>query len=608
MAVGRSRRLIGMAAAAYWRGGIVLRQCWQYPGRGCSAFVAIGNAVAYSTRRVPPPNPAPYYAPRQCYSRDTTRRSSTTRLRTRPLVLAPVHQYSSGRPAPQRLLPERAGLDPYAWPTPRCSAPPNNLRAERPVGNAYLSIVRRGSGGRPSARTNFKRLPQLVDAATELFYYPRFSCDQPHPWRNASASASATVLITVSRISRDSPPSSIASSSDTTCRTSAKLQKLLKQLATLILSAAPFHPSDRLIVADGRGFLRTNWISRANTQARSEREVKVGRLNATTASQLTSGSAADGDHPAAARCHGTGRAHEQARANEWPRKVVDLFLNGCRDRQNKHASANFAEADAVVLTCASTTSSSSSRNRLAIGKFSGAFHWPSIGASSAVAVRRRAADPLPEPASDRQCACWAMRKNCHVSGCGALALVRQTPSWRCSRIDQHRLPDGCGTLQCDIVPDTQLNLHGPSTENGSSASIVTTHGEIDVANDLLLEGSSGMYSHCWMSRALRRSSAPCRTRARAPRPPARARRARLPNLDDERRLDTRNRASARVRNPAAQHQRALSAPFWSEQHRCPAGRRCVRASGKRWGPCKPVSSCAASGTSSRRTRRVLFRR
>src|SRR6185437_6415023 len=43
---------------------------------------------------------------------------------------------------------------------------------------------------------------------------------------------------------------------------------------------------------------------------------------------------------------------------------------------------------------------------------------------------------------------------------------------------------------------------GPSTRNGSSASIVTTHGEIDVANDLLLNGPSGMYSHCWMSRAL----------------------------------------------------------------------------------------------------------
>src|SRR5690242_6276215 len=43
---------------------------------------------------------------------------------------------------------------------------------------------------------------------------------------------------------------------------------------------------------------------------------------------------------------------------------------------------------------------------------------------------------------------------------------------------------------------------GPSTRNGSSASIVTTHGEIDVAKDLLLKGPSGMYSHCWMSRAL----------------------------------------------------------------------------------------------------------
>src|SRR5512142_382795 len=43
---------------------------------------------------------------------------------------------------------------------------------------------------------------------------------------------------------------------------------------------------------------------------------------------------------------------------------------------------------------------------------------------------------------------------------------------------------------------------GPSTRNGSSASIVTTHGEIDVANVLLLKGPSGMYSHCWRSRAL----------------------------------------------------------------------------------------------------------
>src|SRR6185437_3275426 len=36
----------------------------------------------------------------------------------------------------------------------------------------------------------------------------------------------------------------------------------------------------------------------------------------------------------------------------------------------------------------------------------------------------------------------------------------------------------------------------------SSASIVTTHGEIDVANVLLLNGPRGMYSHCWRSRAL----------------------------------------------------------------------------------------------------------
>ena len=57
----------------YWRGGV-----W-WPAAAAAAvvgtaaalvaapFVAIGNAVAYSTY-VPPPNPAPYYAPQQYYA------------------------------------------------------------------------------------------------------------------------------------------------------------------------------------------------------------------------------------------------------------------------------------------------------------------------------------------------------------------------------------------------------------------------------------------------------------------------------------------------------------------------------------------------------------
>ena len=45
-------------------------------------------------------------------------------------------------------------------------------------------------------------------------------------------------------------------------------------------------------------------------------------------------------------------------------------------------------------------------------------------------------------------------------------------------------------------------LVAPGTRCGSSASSGTTHGEIDVANDLPRNGPSGTYSKRWMSRAL----------------------------------------------------------------------------------------------------------
>src|SRR5882757_8747651 len=43
---------------------------------------------------------------------------------------------------------------------------------------------------------------------------------------------------------------------------------------------------------------------------------------------------------------------------------------------------------------------------------------------------------------------------------------------------------------------------GPCSRNGSSASRVTIHGLIEVANALAWNGPSGTYSHCWISRAL----------------------------------------------------------------------------------------------------------
>src|SRR5437870_1255137 len=43
---------------------------------------------------------------------------------------------------------------------------------------------------------------------------------------------------------------------------------------------------------------------------------------------------------------------------------------------------------------------------------------------------------------------------------------------------------------------------GLSVRKGSRASIVTTHGEIDVPKFLPRNGPSGTYSHAWMSRAL----------------------------------------------------------------------------------------------------------
>src|SRR3954471_23460770 len=82
----------------------------------------------------------------------------------------------------------------------------------------------------------------------------------------------------------------------------------------------------------------------------------------------------------------------------------------------------------------------------------------------------------------------------------ALIRVGRCASFACSVTSRlMSYADGCGVCRYGSGGGS---CSGPFLRNGSSASIVTIHGEIDVPKFFARNGPSGTYSHFWMSRAL----------------------------------------------------------------------------------------------------------
>jgi hypothetical protein len=132
----------------YWRGGV-----W-WPVAAAAAvvgtavalvaapFVAIGNAVAYSTY-VPPPNPAPYYAPQQYYAPqgyNAPQQNYAPSYGSAPQHDPSVPSDYYAQPAPQQYYDNAQPAPTYAPPPQDYYAPPATYNAPTnypPVNNIY---------------------------------------------------------------------------------------------------------------------------------------------------------------------------------------------------------------------------------------------------------------------------------------------------------------------------------------------------------------------------------------------------------------------------------------------------------------------------------------
>lgn len=210
--------------------------------------------------------------------------------------------------------------------------------------------VRRG--GRPSREGSAQLGELILDAATELFLTHGFGATSIeavaqrvriskrtfyHRFSDKPALFAAVVHRIIKRLR---PPAGIP------LFEGADLQTVLERLATLILRAALSPQAialHRLIVAESARFpelaevlAREGATEEAITLIAGalEREVKAGRL------KLDDTVFAAGQFLQMVitlpqrRAMGLGALMRRRELTEWPRKVVDLFLNGCRGNES----------------------------------------------------------------------------------------------------------------------------------------------------------------------------------------------------------------------------------------------------------------------------------